>query len=187
MSSSPTLAYGLRGFLLRAFGLFALWLGLYYGWLEPDGRLDERRTEQVTAVTSHLLHLTGYPVTTKPANAPGEAAIHLKVMLHGRKVLGVGHGCNALVLMALFAGFVMAYPGDWRVKAVFIPAGVLLIELLNYLRLYLLVLAYLHYPEWVAFHHKFTFVVVVYAAIFGLWMWWAQRLSSLQWGRLRPS
>jgi exosortase/archaeosortase family protein len=82
------------------------------------------------------------------------------------------------VLYALFAGFVLAFPGPVRRKLWFIPLGIAAIYLLNIIRIGVLALNHLYYHESVEFNHHYTFSFVVYACIFLLWMLWARRLSS---------
>ena len=49
-------------FLLIMAGVYALWLVIYNGWIEPDGRLDEWISMNVAALGGGLLQLIGTDV-----------------------------------------------------------------------------------------------------------------------------
>ena len=80
--------------------------------------------------------------------------------------------------IVLFAGFIIAYPGPWKVKLFYVPIGVFLIYLLNVLRIMALGLNSFHSRHTLEFNHKYTFAFVVYACIFGFWMLWIKRYAK---------
>jgi len=43
-------------------------------------------------------------------------------------------GCNGLAVMIMFLAFLLGFPGPWKQKAWFIPAGLLVIHLFNIAR-----------------------------------------------------
>lgn len=167
-------------FLGQALGLFVGWNVLYYHVIERYG-IEKATTYGVANVSAATIAAFGHEVEVAPCEGEFECErIACKLFVDGTRNVGVGDECNALVLIALFAGFILAYPGDWRMKALTIPAGMLAIYSLNVLRVVALGLLFIWSPATVDFHHKVTFYIIVYGFIFGLWMLWAKRLSHIQ-------
>jgi exosortase family protein XrtF len=160
-------------FLLVAGALFLVWFFGYEQWLAPDGRLDAVLCRQITVAGVAALRALGFDAAISP--------LHPSLLLmQGRPSVVVGPPCNGLVLYALFGGFVAAFPGPWRRKLWYIPAGIALIWCLNVLRVAALALNQHYSQQSVDFNHHYTFTFVVYAFIFGLWMVWVKRLARPQ-------
>ena len=154
-------------FLLVAAGLYLVWLVGYEGFLGPDGRLDGWLSVNIAAASAGLLRRLGF--------AAGHAAGSTLLTMDGRPAVYVGPPCDGLVLYALFAGFILAFPGPARAKGWFIPAGVGAIYLLNIGRVAALALNQHYAHRSVEFNHHYTFSFVVYAFICLLWMGWVRR------------
>lgn len=160
----------LRRFLLTAAGLYLVWFFVYEQWLKPLGHLDEVLCLNIADVSAATLRLFGLS-----GSVDGRV-----VLVAGQPAVLVGTPCNGLVLYALFAGFVVAFPGgSWRRKLPFIGAGLLLIYLLNILRVGALALNHLYSRSTVDFNHHYTFTFVVYACIFLLWVLWVRRFATV--------
>lgn len=157
-------------FILIATAMYLVWFFGYERWLALDGRLDTALCIQIAHSSAALLRTFGFDASLD--------AVSPSVLLMNKKAaVIVGVPCNGLVLYALFAGFVLAFPGPWRRKLWFIPAGMALIWVLNVLRVGALALNHHYAHQSVDFNHHYTFTFVVYSCIFGLWMLWARRLS----------
>lgn len=89
----------------------------------------------------------------------------------------IGSGCSGLELFLIFAGFLLIYQGQKRKLWWFLPLGLCCILILNIIRISLLAIINNYYPEYLDFNHKYTFVLIVYGAIFGLWLLWINKLS----------
>ena len=89
----------------------------------------------------------------------------------------IGAPCNGLNLFALFAGFIIIFPGKIIQKLIFIPIGILIIHVINIFRLVALALVVLYKPESLEFNHKYTFTIVVYAFIFVMWIIWVNKFA----------
>ncbi|AMJ65622.1 exosortase X [Hymenobacter sp. PAMC 26628] len=155
-------------FLLVFAALYALWTLGYDGLVGPDGRFDQALSANLAATAGALLRGMGFAAGTAPANP-------ILVVLNGQPVVSVGDPCNGLLMYALFAGFVVAFPGPWRHKLWFVPAGILAIYALNVGRVALLALNHAYWYHSVDFNHHYTFTFVVYGAIGALWVLWARR------------
>jgi exosortase/archaeosortase family protein len=169
MQAPPNHPRQLRRFLLTAAGLYLLWFFGYEQWLRPLGRLDYALSLNIAQVSAGALRLLGLA---------GTAAERL-VSVNGQPAVIVGDACNGLVLYALFAGFVLAFPGGgWRRKLPFIGLGLAAIYGLNVLRVGALALNHVYSRGTVDFNHHYTFTFVVYACIFLLWMLWVRRYAT---------
>lgn len=158
----------LRRFLLTAAALYLLWFAGYEQWLKTQSHLDETLSLNIANVSATALQLVGFGGTV-------EGRV---VSVAGKPAVVVGDQCNGLVLYALFAGFVLAFPGgSWRRKLPFIGGGIALIYLLNVLRVGALALNHLYSYGTVDFNHHYTFTFVVYACIFLLWVFWVRRYA----------
>ena len=151
--------------------MYLIWFLGYEQWLAPDGRLDEALCNNIARNSLHVLRAFNFQATLAP-NLPRV------VVMDNQSSVIVGAPCNGLVLYALFAGFVLAFPGPWARKAWFIPLGVFVIWLLNVLRVAALAINQHYSHQTVDFNHHYTFTFVVYGCIFGLWMLWARRLAT---------
>lgn len=155
-------------FLLVFASLYALWVLGYDGLLGPDGRLDHALSANLAATSGAVLRLAGF--------ASGIASAHpTLVVLNGQPSVLVGNPCNGLLLYALFAGFVAAFPGPGLHKLWFVPLGVIVVYTLNVLRVVLLALNHVYWHPTVDFNHHYTFTFAVYGAIGALWVLWARR------------
>lgn len=186
MQSTPSVSPPAAGnrllfrFILVAIVMYLGWFFGYEQWLSHDGRLDAVLCAQITSASVLLLRGLGFAATVDPA-------INCLLVMNGQPAVVVGPPCNGLVLYALFGGFILAFPGPWQRKLWFIPAGIVLIWLLNVLRVAALALNHHYAHQSVDFNHHYTFTFVVYSCIFGLWMLWARRLSLRAGPALAPS
>jgi exosortase family protein XrtF len=183
MPASPAVRdYGprqLRRFLLITGGMYLLWFFGYEQWLALDGRLDTALCANIARASARVLQTVGFDAAVSPHN------VYL-LLMSGHPAVIVGIPCNGLVLYALFGGFVLAFPGPWRRKLWFIPAGMALIWGLNVVRVAALAINHHYAHQSVDFNHHYTFTFVVYGCIFGLWMLWAKRLAGRDSQRLTP-
>ena len=99
---------------------YAVWFVAYDLWLLPDGRLDRALSLGVARATGALVSLSG-----EPAQILGQ-----RVRWGGGGVY-IDHTCNGLAALSLFVGFVLAYPGAWARRLLFVPAGLAVIAAAN--------------------------------------------------------
>ncbi|GAB3876790.1 hypothetical protein GCM10028824_35200 [Hymenobacter segetis] len=159
--------------------MYLVWFFGYERWLSLDGRLDTALCANIARASARVLQTAGFDAAVAPHNA-------YLLLMSGHPSVIVGIPCNGLVLYALFAGFVLAFPGSWRRKLWFIPAGIALIWVLNVVRVAALAINHHYAHKSVDFNHHYTFTFVVYGCIFGLWMLWAKRLATTNSPRPAP-
>lgn len=149
-------------FLTKMVAAYAVWFVAYDLWLLPDGRLDAALSAFVASVTGGLLS-----VFSDAAAVDGRT-----VWLQGHGI-SIVNGCNGLSALSLFVGFVVAYPGAWARRALFIPLGIAVLVLANVLRCVSLLIVLIHRPDIFDAVHFGHAMLVFYAVIFGLWVLWA--------------
>ena len=157
-----------------ALALFLCWFLLYDHYLQPLGQPDLWLTQVTALISAEGLDLLGY--ATEVRNTSSMSYLHLKNM----KVMGVGHACNALVLFAIFVGFIIIFPGRIIHKVWFMATGIVFVFFVNVLRVICLTWIYIHWPDALDFNHKYTFTFFVYGFIFGLWMLWVKNFGEIK-------
>lgn len=158
-------------FLLKAVLVYIGWFIAYDFFIAPDGRADTFLNQIVAEHAAGILSIIGMEGST----APGAAQTLIRI--GGVDMVGVGNPCNGMELFALYAGFIICFPGPWKHKLWYIPVGILAIHFINVLRAVALALIQLKSPEHLDFNHHYTFTIVVYAFIFLFWVIWANRFS----------
>ena len=98
--------------------------------------------------------------------------------IDGTHGLYIADSCAGVPLMALFSGFILAYPGQTIRKLIYIPIGLAIIHLINIIRIVGLAIVTLYAPEMLDFNHHYTFTIIVYTCIFLLWILWVNRFSK---------
>jgi exosortase family protein XrtF len=156
-------------FLISILGFYLGWYLIYNLWLHPAETIDLYVIDVTIAASKWLLELFGYDVFT---------GVERVIGVDGTGGLWVGDNCNGIALFSLFTGFILAYPGNWKKKLFFIPAGILLIEISNILRVVGLAILDTHSRAWTEFNHTYTFTILIYGLIFLLWMYWTNRISD---------
>lgn len=156
-------------FLITLFSFYVGWYLIYNLWLHPNEKLDLFVIDITVTISKWILETLGYTVFTGADRLIG---------VDGTGGLWIGDNCNGIALFALFAGFIIAYPGSWKKKVLYIISGILLIELLNVFRVVLLAILDTFSRAWTEFNHTYTFTIVIYGCIFFLWMLWTNRISG---------
>ena len=159
-------------FLLVFAGLYGLWVLAYDGLLGPNNRLDHALSANLATAAAATLRGAGWAAHVDPREPR-------LLMLNEQPAVIVGDPCNGLLLYALFAGFILAFPGPMRHKGWFVPLGVGTIYALNVGRVAGLALNHVYWHPTVDFNHHYTFTFVVYGAIGALWIIWAKRVTLL--------
>lgn len=154
---------GLVKFGLKVVGIYIVWYLIYELWLLPDGSLDAWLALNIVDITAGLLNAFDYDVYT---------AGRLIGMEEAPGILLVD-GCTGISAIGLFIGFVIAYPGQWIPRLSYIVIGIGIIYLVNIIRIGVLVVAQVQWPEFFSFTHDYSTTAIFYLVIFALWVIWA--------------
>jgi len=164
-------------FLGKFFLTYLLLTILYQFYLS---RYDERKgevdhaTRAVSAQSISVLH--AFNATAYSDHHPSQPCMRL--FLNGKYVARIIEGCNAISVMILFVAFVIAFSGKWKITALFILFGCLIIHILNIARIALLSAGMYHYPEHEHILHGVIFPLIIYSTVFLLWVIWVNKYSS---------
>lgn len=88
-------------------------------------------------------------------------------------------GCNGLSVMILFVAFLFGFPGSWKHKIWFIPAGLLLIHLFNISRVAILCWTVYRFGETGYPIYKEMFTASIYVLVLAMWYLWVQKFSII--------
>lgn len=157
-------------FVLTAFALYVAWFLFYEHYLMKQGVFVNNLIFVQTKLSAQILNLFPF----KDSFSSNEFFIYC----NGKRLLRVGEECSALVLFALFAGFIICYPGNWKAKIWYIPLGILVILVLNIVRITLLSINFKYYHSSFAFNHHVTFTYLVYGVIFLMWVLWVNKFGK---------
>lgn len=160
-------------FLLISICLFIGWYTIYELWLHTDTTIDLWIINNLIYFASFVLESIGYDLINLDHVDPNIRTIGID----GTHGLWVGDPCNGLSLFALYIGFIIAFPGPWKAKLLFIPSGIAIIHIMNILRIVGLCIVTLKYPNWLDFNHTYTFKIIIYGVIFFLWYLYVTRFS----------
>lgn len=161
-------------FILISTGIYLGWIVLYEFYLKPSTLFDDLIIDSLVKLAEGGLQLIGYEITPYQ-DFPFRS--HIGIL--NSKGVTIGAPCDGAVLFALFAAFVIAFPGKIKNKFWFLPIGLLSIHLINALRvLGLAVIVHIN-EDWLAFNHDYTFTLFVYAWVFLLWWIWISKYSPL--------
>ena len=155
-------------FFAVAFLAYVVWSVAYEQVLKPRTTLDEVVIEHMVGSTEAAFRAVGWPVGTYP-----QPATHRdRVGVAGHAGVQIGAPCDGVALFAMFAIFILAFPGPFLRKLWFIPAGIGLLHLANIARVVILARIQATAPEWLDFNHDYTFTVLIYGLVFALWYLW---------------
>ncbi|WP_055097223.1 exosortase family protein XrtF [Flavobacterium aquidurense] len=102
----------------------------------------------------------------------------LEVWYNKKYVIRIVEGCNAVSVIILFISFVLAFSGKLKTTILFIMFGILFIYILNVVRIALLAVLLFHVPEQQHMLHGVLFPLVIYGAVFILWIIWVNKFSK---------
>lgn len=161
-------------FLLVGAAAYLLWYLSYELILRPYSHLDEWVVHQIVLGAECLISFFGYELTPYTRF---DYMSHVGIL--GSPGVTIGAPCDGIILFALFAIFIVAFPGPIRHKAWYLPLGVVSIHFMNVVRVVALAVIVEVAPQMLEFNHDYTFTVIVYAWVFLLWYVWVQRFSPV--------
>ena len=162
-------------FFLGCFVAYLSWYVVYEFVLKPETTLDEWVISNMVEGAECGIEVVGL----KTGTFPQPEGYSNKVGVSGTPGVEIGAPCDGLSLFALFAIFIAFFPGPLTRKLWYIPIGVLFLHFVNIFRVISLAVIQSKFPDWLSFNHDYTFTVLVYGVVFGLWYVWATYLASL--------
>ncbi len=86
----------------------------------------------------------------------------------------VNESCSAVKWFAHFLVLMLLFPGPWKHKAWFIPAGLVVTHLVNIIRISGLAVVYVNKPLAFDFYHDHVFRPFFYLVLFLMWVVWVE-------------
>lgn len=127
--------------------------------------------QHIAGVTFAILNGLGYDVELEKYNiirhANGEA-------------IRVVWACSGIKQSVLFLFIMLLYTGPLVRKLWFIPLGLFVLYLFNIFRITFITAAVKTHPESFYMLHEIVFKYLYYALMFGLWVWWEERIRNLK-------
>lgn len=109
-------------------------------------------------------HILGYDFTVR-----GDALV-----FPGNRSLIIDESCSAVKWFAHFLVLMLIFPGPWKHKAWFIPAGLLITHLVNIVRISGLAAVYVIRPGSFDLFHDYVFRPFFYLVLFLVWVVWVE-------------
>jgi exosortase family protein XrtF len=163
-------------FLGKFIGLYVvinLLYGIYVSSYLPG---PDPATSSVSVQTSIALNVCGWSTETKDNTSRPTTRLSYKE----RDVLAIYEGCNGINVMIIFVAFLIAFGPITKSLLWFIPAGLLVLHVMNLARISILFWVSLYEPDYMYILHKYFFTAVLYVVTFGLWVIWVRKFSFLK-------
>ena len=157
-------------FLIKFFGAYILGVLVYNNYLGNFTLEVDGITRIVTEQVAQLFSLTLPDITTVYSCTNPIA----EIQYFGVPLVLLMEGCNALSVMILFVAFLVAFKGPLKNYLWFVPSGLVLLYIANLVRIYLIGLIVLYYPDYVGMAHDYVFPGIIYGTTFLLWVVWVK-------------
>lgn len=155
---------------LLLIGVYQLYLSQYDAVnLEYDGF-----TNVVAEQTKVLLEAFNYSVDLSPSTYDPSVIVSVNSV----SIVRIVEGCNAISVMILFVAFVVAFSKGLVKTLGFILVGILIIHILNVMRIAILTIGIIKYPECEHILHGVVFPLIIYGTVFILWIIWVTKFNK---------
>ena len=159
-------------FLGKFFLAYLMLTFIYQFYLSSVGNSIDAITENVARLTEKAAHFFDVKITTV------KDYLHYNIVYHDQVAARIIEGCNAISVIILYISFVIAFSGKLKQTLLFITAGSLFIYVLNVLRIVVLSVLMYYYPAQEHILHGVIFPLIIYGAVFVLWIIWVTKFSK---------
>lgn len=123
----------------------------------------------VARATYNCLHFVGSNIQLEPYN----------VLRYSNDVaVRIVWSCTGLKQAYIFFCIIAFYKGSFLKKLWYIPAGLTIVYLFNIFRISAITFLIENHPDWFYFLHVHFFKYLFYAVIFGMWVFWEERIRK---------
>lgn len=166
---------------MKFFGTYAILFVIYSYYLQNTQKTVEvfacePITETVARQTASILNFVGFDA--KVEQHPNE--VSMKLFLNNVYVSRVIEGCNAISIIILFISFIVAFSNKFVITALYILFGSLVIYIINVVRIAIISIALLKYPQYEMILHDLIFPSIIYGITIVLWFVWVKMFSKLK-------
>ena len=131
-------------------------------------------TDLVARQSKFFLTLLNYSIELFPSTSDASVV----VQIDGLRMVRIIEGCNAISVMILFVAFILAFSKGFLKTLSFIVFGLLIIHILNIVRIGLLTIGIMKYPEYKHILHGVIFPLIIYGTVFFLWIIWVTKFIT---------
>lgn len=164
-------------FVINMLMVYLVWKAFAYYQIHSNGfvhagwqRLIIFLGSAYAAITSFILNLMG------EVTVPRGIAVFYPVQY---KLMRIEDHCLAIPATVIFVGTILLFSGSWKNKLWFIPMGIFFIVVINLIRLVFVCETFVYFTkEFFEINHSVIYVVITYALIFGLIVWWMKKFSG---------
>lgn len=151
---------------------------LYLGWQSLDYFPIAGLVEKLFESASELLfnqscwtleHIFGVDIVTH------NHAIGVMNSNDTYSFINVAPECTSLKQWLHWLFLMLLFPGPWKHKLWYIPAGLVVIEWINVVRVVGITLCMIPFPEHFDFFHDYFFKTLFYFFIFVMWLIWVEK------------
>ncbi len=135
--------------------------GMNFVWVFLQGLLYSHSTWAIKHILGYEIVRDGYLILF-PALGEGAGGIL------------VDETCSATKWLMHFLMLMLIFPGPWRHKLWFIPAGLVMVHLISVFRIVGLAVVYVNRPESWDLFHNYVFRPFFYAMLFMAWVFWVE-------------
>ena len=162
--------YNNRGllFICRLIGAYLLFYTSYNHYLNYFASALDPYTLFISQQINNILLIFDYQYSVYSMDQP----ISWAFWLADKPIFGIHEGCNGASITILFLSFIFAYKTSAAKMIPFMIGGSLIIALINFIRILLLAILYVEYPECTDTFHNILFPAAMYGLILSLWMFW---------------
>jgi exosortase family protein XrtF len=164
-------------FIIKYLVLYFFLNTIYAFYINAYSPATDPLTISITRQVAALLRWAGEPV----AVVLKENYAQVPIQRDGNNIVEVYEGCNSVNVMIVYFSFLIAFSGPWKALMKFSFLGFGVIYLMNLVRVSVLYLVSLHYPDKLYFFHKFFFTGIIYGVVFILWFIWMNSIK--QWSK----
>ena len=155
-------------FILRFLGAYFFCYLFYQYYLNLNSHQIDPYTFWISNQVDLILKIIGYQYDTAISNSPR----CLGFWRNNLPIFGIVEGCNGTSVIMLFLSFIFAFKGPLRKMIVFMISGALFLALVNLIRIVILGILYIEYPEYTDVLHDVVFPLGMYGLTLFLWIIW---------------
>ncbi len=112
-----------------------------------------------------------------------DMVLYPKNIMHfnaSNRAMAINESCSGFKQMWQVLILFLLFPGPWKHKLWFIPAGMLAMLITNIIRVVLLSVTMIHWPQHWDFIHLWVLRPFYYVVIFALWVWWVEKFGGMK-------
>ena len=133
--------------------------------------------QQTEAFMAHQVFLPSAWIVEHVLSYPVQAFNDTLYYLNKGSVAVLG-SCSGLKQFYQWTVLMILFPGPWKKKLWYIPLGILIIHFVNILRIVVLYVVLVHWPQNWDLIHEWILRPFFYVVIFSMWVVWVEKVRN---------